>query len=83
MSLGAQKKFLLRAAWIGDPLVLLLDEPSNGLDSHARALLAQLIQRKSVRSRILFTSHDSDFVIATQATVISMHDLLQPSLPGL
>ena len=46
MSLGTQKKFLLSAAWIGDPLVLLLDEPSNGLDVDARVFLPSCSRRK-------------------------------------
>jgi ABC-2 type transport system ATP-binding protein len=72
MSLGTQKKFMLSAAWVADPAVLLLDEPSNGLDINARELLVKLFQSKSQRSTILFTTHDADFVAATGASVIRM-----------
>lgn len=76
MSLGTQKKFLLSAAWIGDPQVLLLDEPSNGLDAKARELLVHLFQERQHRSTVLFSAHDADFVAATEATVLTMDHIL-------
>lgn len=76
MSLGTQKKFLLSAAWIGDPQVLFLDEPSNGLDVKARELLVHLFQERQHRSTILFSAHDADFVAATDATVLTMDHIL-------
>ena len=48
MSLGTQKKFMLSAIWIGNPQVMLLDEPSNGLDNHAREILAQRIRLRGL-----------------------------------
>lgn len=74
MSLGTQKKFLLSAAWIGDPKVLLLDEPSNGLDANARALLTQLFQERRHHSTILFSAHDADLVAANHATTLTMQE---------
>ncbi len=79
MSLGTQKKFLLCAAWIGDPRVLLLDEPSNGLDMNARRYLADLIQDKGQRDCIVFTTHDADFVSATAATILNMAQMVSPA----
>ena len=75
MSLGTQKKFMLSAAWIGDPLVLLLDEPSNGLDVDARSFLAKRFHEHAQRSAILFTTHDADFVNAAEATVIKLEQI--------
>ena len=72
MSLGTQKKFLLCAAWIGDPSVLLMDEPSNGLDKDARSFLALLLKKSEDSKVILFTSHDADFVSSSGAEVLSM-----------
>ena len=76
LSLGTQKKLLLSAAWIGEPSVLLLDEPSNGLDVDARIFLAKLLQEKGRRSAILFSTHDADFVAAAGAAVIKMDQIL-------
>ena len=72
MSLGTQKKFLLCAAWIGEPRVMLRDEPSNGLDTRARKLLAQRIRARGPQSLTLFASHDTGFVEACGATVLPM-----------
>ena len=78
MSLGTQKKFMLSAAWIAEPLVLLLDEPSNGLDIEARIFLARLFQEKSQSCTILFATHDTDFVQAAGADVLMM-----AQIPGI
>jgi ABC-2 type transport system ATP-binding protein len=72
MSLGMQKKMLLCAAWLGDPRVILLDEPSNGLDVAARDCLAGQIVASAEKKTILYASHDADFVAATGASIVSM-----------
>jgi ABC-2 type transport system ATP-binding protein len=76
MSLGARKKMMLCAACVGCPRVLLLDEPSNGLDLSSRDHLAQMVRRWGYDSAILFSAHDEDFVSACGATVIEMESLL-------
>lgn len=75
MSLGTQKKFMLCAAWIGDPAVMLIDEPTNGLDAASRELLIRLFEDRQSRSLVLFSTHDADFVGAVNATVVHL-DLL-------
>ncbi len=76
MSLGTQKKMMLCAAWIGAPRVLLLDEPSNGLDLASRDHLIGLLRRRGRESAILFAAHDEEFVCACDAAVIEMSSLL-------
>ncbi|MEO7496111.1 MAG: ABC transporter ATP-binding protein [Massilia sp.] len=75
MSLGTQKKLMLAALWIGDPRVMLLDEPSNGLDAAARALLIDLLHARSSASVILVSTHDHEFAQAIGATVIEFDTL--------
>lgn len=75
MSLGTQKKLMLAAAWIGEPAVLLLDEPSNGLDADARLVLARLLQEKSADAVVFISSHDQAFAQAIGATVIEFEAL--------
>jgi ABC-2 type transport system ATP-binding protein len=77
MSLGTQKKMLLCAAWIGTPRVIFMDEPSNGLDRRARERLANQIRSWRDRGTVLFTTHDREFVAATDASVLAMEELLQ------
>jgi ABC-2 type transport system ATP-binding protein len=76
MSLGTQKKMLLCAAWIGSPKVLLLDEPSNGLDLASRDHLIGLLRSWGRDNTILFATHDEEFVSACAASVIEMRSLL-------
>ena len=79
MSLGTQKKFMLSAAWIGEPGVMLIDEPSNALDIAAKCLLADLFKERQQRCVILFSTHDADFVTATGASVVQLADLIKDS----
>lgn len=77
MSLGTQKKFLLSAAWLGDSRVMLLDEPSNGLDHAARDVLAQWIARHAAQRVLLFASHDAAFVQACGARVVQLGEWVE------
>lgn len=63
MSLGNQKKFILAAAFIGDPSLLLFDEPTNEIDVAAKAYLVELFNKKiAAEKTIIFSSHDDDFL---------------------
>ena len=75
LSLGTQKKLLLAATWVGAPDVILLDEPSNGLDAPSRDALVARIGVDSARAVILFASHEAEFVADTGATVLALDSL--------
>ncbi|MCE3604711.1 ABC transporter ATP-binding protein [Massilia sp. P8910] len=75
MSLGTQKKLMLAAAWIGEPCVMLFDEPSNGLDAAARLVLIELLRSRSGANVILVSTHDHEFAHAIGATVIEFETL--------
>lgn len=75
MSLGTQKKLMLAAAWIGDPAVLLLDEPSNGLDADARAVLAALLAEQRKTSVVFMSTHDRAFADVAGATEVEFEKL--------
>ena len=76
MSLGTQKKLMLAAAWIGDPAVLLLDEPSNGLDADARAVLIDLLAAQRETSVVFMSTHDKAFAEAIGAAVVEFETLI-------
>jgi ABC-type multidrug transport system ATPase subunit len=78
MSLGTQKKLMLAAAWIGDPVVLLLDEPSNGLDADTRAVLVALLAAQRDTSVVFMSTHDTAFADAVGATVVEFDSLTAP-----
>ena len=59
LSRGMQQKVALACALIGNPLLLLLDEPTLGLDVHSAELLKQRIQQLAHEEgkAILLTTH--------------------------
>jgi ABC-2 type transport system ATP-binding protein len=81
MSLGMQKKTMLTAAWIGEPLVMLFDEPSNGLDLPAREVLIELLKALRTSNTMLISTHDEYFVHSIEASVIMFDQLSKDCLP--
>jgi ABC-2 type transport system ATP-binding protein len=65
-SLGMRKKLGLAAAMIGEPRVLVLDEPLNGLDVEMmRKLRERLIVERQAGRALIVSSHVMDFVERT------------------
>lgn len=62
-SLGMKQKMSLIAALVHDPLLLVLDEPTIGLDALAtQALIRLILERKSLGRSTFITSHSIDLV---------------------
>lgn len=58
LSGGMQRRLVLARAILTDPLILILDEPTVGLDPQIRRFLWEIIRRKKMCGRtILLTSH--------------------------
>ncbi|MFC8526077.1 ATP-binding cassette domain-containing protein [Nocardia sp. NPDC057227] len=57
LSGGQQQRVLLAMALLGDPAVLVLDEPTTGLDAAARANLVRTLRRNTAATMIVIT-HD-------------------------
>ena len=63
LSLGNQQRVQIAAAVIGDPAVLVLDEPFSGLDPMAVDSMVGLLREYTVRGvPVLFSSHQLDLV---------------------
>ncbi|GAB1641480.1 ABC transporter ATP-binding protein [Krasilnikovia sp. MM14-A1259] len=59
LSGGQRRRLLLAVCLVGNPEVLVLDEPASGLDPSARELLWDVIRsRRSAGSSVLLTTHD-------------------------
>ena len=79
MSLGTQKKMMLCAGFIGAPCVILMDEPSNGLDVGSRTRLEKRIRAYAEENLILISTHDDEFANAIEARPILMENLVGPT----
>jgi ABC-2 type transport system ATP-binding protein len=65
LSLGQRRRVCLGAALIGDPALLVLDEPTNGLDRGGIATLTALLaEQRDAGGVILVATHDRDFAAA-------------------
>ncbi|MET9610520.1 ATP-binding cassette domain-containing protein [Streptomyces sp. NPDC006512] len=63
LSLGNQQRVQIAAALIGDPHLLVLDEPFSGLDPHAVDSMADLLREHTDRGvPVLFSSHQLELV---------------------
>ena len=70
----------IAAALAADPAVLLLDEPTRGMDPARRAALARLIRARAATGRaIVLATHDRRFAAACGAEV---HELVDGRLGG-
>jgi len=84
-SLGMKQRLAIAAAMIGDPEVLIFDEPTNGLDPEGIAEVRALIQRIAAMGKtIIMASHILDEVekICANVAIIRKGQLLQTGTVG-
>jgi ABC-2 type transport system ATP-binding protein len=67
LSLGQRRRACLGAALVGSPWLLVLDEPTNGLDPGGVELLAELLRDQARRGAVLLATHDLAFADAIGA----------------
>jgi len=71
LSLGMKQRLALASTLLGDPEVLVLDEPTNGLDPEGIAEVRELIKTQAARGKtILMASHILDEVEKVCSNVI-------------
>lgn len=78
-SLGMKQRLALAAAMLGDPQVLVLDEPTNGLDPEGIAEVRQIIRIEAAKGKtIILASHILDEVekVCTHVAVLKKGKLI-------
>jgi ABC-2 type transport system ATP-binding protein len=74
-SLGMRQRLGLAGALLGDPEVLVLDEPANGLDPAGMAWLRGLLRDQADRGRtVLISSHLLSEMAQTADRVVVLHE---------
>ncbi|MCB1050590.1 MAG: ATP-binding cassette domain-containing protein [Acidobacteria bacterium] len=83
LSKGYKRRVGLAQALIHDPEVLILDEPTDGLDPNQKALIHELIESLSTNKCIILSTHILDEVerICNRAMIISKGQILVDSTP--
>lgn len=72
-SLGMRQRLGIACAMMENPDVILLDEPTNALDSEGVSLLSGLIREQSRRgAAIIMACHDAEFLSAHSHRVMTM-----------
>jgi ABC-type multidrug transport system ATPase subunit len=75
LSFGERKRAWTLLALIGDPWLLILDEPSNGLDPAGAALIRELIEQRCARGQAtLLACNDLPFLAPLPARRHRLHE---------
>ncbi len=74
LSGGMLRRVALAQALVAEPDVLLLDEPTTGIDPEQRAIVRRLIQQVSTDRAVIMSSHIMEDVEAVASRVAVLHE---------
>lgn len=83
LSKGYRRRVALAGAILHDPPVLVLDEPTDGLDPNQKRVVHALVQRLSATKAILISTHALDEVEAmcTQTVIVNRGRIVDQDTP--
>ncbi|RME50267.1 MAG: ABC transporter ATP-binding protein [Caldilineae bacterium] len=73
LSYGEQRQLEIALALVGNPKVLLLDEPAAGLSAAERVTIANLIRRLPAELTVVLIEHDMDLALRLVDRVTCLH----------
>ncbi len=78
LSTGERERLALASVLVTDPDVLVLDEPTRGVDPQRKAELAELLRAGSERRATLVVTHDEEFarIVADRSITLGREALL-------
>lgn len=84
LSKGYRRRVGLAAALLHDPLLLILDEPTDGLDPNQRGAVRDLIKRLGEERGIILSTHSLEEVeaVCTRAIVINNGKVVADATPA-
>jgi ABC-2 type transport system ATP-binding protein len=84
LSKGFKRRVGLAAALLHDPAVLVLDEPTDGLDPNQKHEVRELIRRMAPQKAIIISTHILEEVeaVCTRAIIIAHGRILADATPG-
>ena len=84
LSKGYRRRVALAGSIVHDPPVLILDEPTDGLDPNQKIAMRALIARMAKQKAILISTHQLDEVEAmcTRAVLIDRGDIKADGTPA-
>jgi ABC-2 type transport system ATP-binding protein len=76
LSMGNQQKIGIAASFMGNPEIIVLDEPFNSLDPSTQIRLKNLVKQKQVEKKITFliSSHDLNHITDVCDRIVVLHE---------
>ena len=74
LSGGMRRRVALAQSLLGDPDLLVLDEPTAGLDPEQRLRFRELISQRADERTVILSTHQTEDVTALSPRVIVMHE---------
>lgn len=74
LSGGQLQRVLFARAIVGDPEVLVLDEPNTYVDRKSEQTMRSLIRELSAKCAIIMVSHDTDYIVGAANKLVEVNE---------
>ena len=74
LSGGQLQRVLFARAIVGEPEVLVLDEPNTYVDRKSEQTMRSLIRELSAKCAIIMVSHDTDYIVGAANKLVEVNE---------